>query len=416
MTVTPHVLLSAYQCSPTGGSVSHIGWQWYMRLAQRVPVTLITHIRNREALLKAGAPFANSELVFIDTEWFADPVYRFSLKLFPNTEYPVSLFSSADFYLYDGTAVKQLKKRQQAPWNIIHSVTPVSPQSVTRLHQLHHPLILGPWNGGLKIPLAFPKVVLQDLNWLYPIRYLGRLLDYLWHSSQHARVILTATQATYQSVPKRYRDRCRFMLENGVDLELFTPTPWPMPPSKTQPLKLVFVGRLLAFKGVNMLLEAVSRYQGPIQLTIVGAGPLKARWQALAMQLKIEQCIQWYGFASATHVAEQLAAAHVLCLPSVRESGGAILLEAMACARPVIAVQYGGPAELVDEHIGYLIPPHGPAAVVDALVHCFYDLVEQPHQWRQRGETGRKRAEHLYGWDHKINQALQLYQELLHQP
>lgn len=416
MTVTPRVLLSAYQCNPTGGSVSYIGWQWYTRLVQRLPVTLITHIRNYQALLAAGAPFAHSDIVFIDTEWFAGPIYRLTSKLFPNTEYPVSLFSSVDFYLYDGLATKQLKKRQQQGerWDIIHSVTPVSPQVVTRLHRLNYPLILGPWNGGLKAPLAFPKVVIQDLNWLYPLRNLGRLLDGVWHSSQHAQVILTATQATYHNIPKRYRNRCRFMLENGVDLDVFTPTPWPPPPSKTTPLKLLFVGRLVAFKGVDILLEAISRYQGPIHLTLIGEGPLKAHWQALALRLKIEGFIHWYGQASARQVAEQLAAAHVLCLPSVRESGGAVLLEAMACARPTIAVQYGGPAELVDETIGYLIPAHGPAAAIDALVNCFYDIITHPHHWHQRGEAGRKRAEQLYSWDNKINQALQLYQEVLH--
>ena len=49
-TQEPRLLLSAYQCGPGMGSVSQIGWHWYSRLAQRLPVTLLTHIRNRAAL------------------------------------------------------------------------------------------------------------------------------------------------------------------------------------------------------------------------------------------------------------------------------------------------------------------------------------------------------------------------------
>src|SRR5579863_8566640 len=81
------VLMSAYQCAPGMGSVSQIGWEWYSRMAVRVPLTLVTHIRNRPALEAAGAPLHNSEIVYIDTEWFAGPVYRVASRLFPKSQH-----------------------------------------------------------------------------------------------------------------------------------------------------------------------------------------------------------------------------------------------------------------------------------------------------------------------------------------
>src|SRR6185503_9918067 len=87
----PRVLLAAYQCGPGMGSVSQIGWEWYSRLSRRVAVTLITHIRNREALEAAGAPFNDSEIIYIDTEWFAGPLYRLAKKIFPASEHSVFL-------------------------------------------------------------------------------------------------------------------------------------------------------------------------------------------------------------------------------------------------------------------------------------------------------------------------------------
>ncbi|RKZ44738.1 MAG: glycosyltransferase family 4 protein [Gammaproteobacteria bacterium] len=415
----PHVLLSAYDCAPNKGSVSKIGWQWYFRLVQRTQVTLITHIRNREDLIEVGAPLANSKIIFIDTEWFAKPLYHLANKLFPVSEHARTLFMSPDFYLYDWLAVRQLKaqlKTGNAPWDIIHAVTPVSPIAATRLHVLKRPVVLGPWNGGLKNPPEFPEIMRENSAWLYPIRYFGYLIDFLVGSTRHASAILTATKATRKSIPTRYHSRCRFMLENGIDLELFTPAPWPLPPSRTQPLHIIFIGRFQPFKGLPMLFEAIARLkdQLPIKLTIIGEGSLWEKWENQTKKLQINHLINWYGPASHTQIVEQLHAAHVLCLPSVRESGGGVLLEAMACARPVLTIQYGGPAEIVDDSVGCTIPPKGGAsAVTTALVNCLSDIFQHPALWRQRGLVGRQRAEHLYGWEVKINEVLALYQELL---
>ncbi len=415
---SPRVLLSAYHCAPELGSVSQIGWEWYWRLAKRLPVTLITHVRNHKHLIKFNTPLPQSEIIYIDTEWFAEPVFNFMSKLFPNTEYPVSLFSSIDFYLYDWLAVKALKQRQQQGdhWDIIHQVTPVSPKSATRLHHLQRPVVLGPWNGGLTVPLAFPEVILQDLNWLYPLRYLGNLIDWIWQSTPQAAMILTATQATLQSIPKRFHSRCHPFLENGVNLDLFTQASWPPAPSPTEPLRIVFVGRFLAFKGIPMLLKAIAEVHQiyPIQLIMVGSGPREHEWKKLAQQLQLSNIITWYGQATLAEVVTQLHQAHVLCLPSVRESGGAVLLEAMACARPVIAIQYGGPAEIVDDQVGCIISPQGGTkAVITALTHCLTDIFEHPDHWRQRGEEGRRRALNLYSWEKKIDNMLILYQQLI---
>ncbi len=415
------VLLSAYQCAPRIEAVSQIGWQWYSRLAQRVPTTLVTHIRNRPDLLRVGAPLANSDIIFIDTEWLAKPLCDFAERLFPNSEHASSLLCSLDFYFYDWVAVRQLKARLKAgtQWDIIHAVTPVSPVAATRLHVLKRPLVLGPWNGGLKTPTEFPDIMKENSSWLYPIRHLGHLVDFVVGTTRQASAILTATTPTLESIPARYRSRCRYLLENGVDLDLFTPAPWPTPPSHTQPLHIVFVGRFQPFKGLPMLLEAIARLTDrlPVKLTVVGDGPLREKWENQAKRLHINHLITWYGSAPPVQVVAQMQAAHVLCLPSVRESGGAVLLEAMACARPVLTIKYGGPAEVVDESVGYAIEPEGGSpAVIAALVESLHDIALRPDVWRRRGEVGRQRAEQLYGWEAKIEQALALYQELLKTP
>ena len=107
------VLLSAYHCAPGLGSVSQIGWEWYSRLARCVRVTLVAHSRNRAALERAGAPLADSDIVFVDTEWFGGPLFRLARKLFPRSQHAVSLLSSLDYFVWDRQAVRRLRTLQK---------------------------------------------------------------------------------------------------------------------------------------------------------------------------------------------------------------------------------------------------------------------------------------------------------------
>jgi glycosyltransferase involved in cell wall biosynthesis len=319
--------------------------------------------------------------------------------------------------VYDREVIKQLKN-QANNWDIIHAPTPVSPYAATRLYKLGLPVVVGPWNGGISAPKKFPEIMKQDSMWLYPLRYLGKLTNWLLGGTHHASKILVANQTTMNTVPKAHQAKCEILLENAVDLDLFASATYPAFPStkkaQSNPLKLVYVGRLVPFKGVSMLLEAIAQVKDklPIQLTVIGDGPLANDWQLLASNLGISEQIDWFGMADVDDIVDKLHAAHAFCLPSVRESGGAVLLEAMSCARPVIAIAFGGPAEIVDKEVGHAIPAEGKDVVITELVNTFYNIFKYPETWQRRGEVGRQRAEQYYGWHNKINHAIQIYQDL----
>jgi glycosyltransferase involved in cell wall biosynthesis len=411
--------MSAYQCGPGMGSVSQIGWEWYSGIAKRLPVTLLTHTRNREALEAQGAPLPGSEILYIDTEWFAGPLYRLASRLFPTSQHAVFLLSSLDFYVYDRVALKQVKQRlrsDKAPaWDLIHCPTPVSPSATTILHRTGLPTVLGPLNGGLKSPTTFPEFMKQDAAWLYPIRNIGRVLDGIMGTTRNASRILVATRATRDWYPDRYRSKCVSMLENAVDLERFPAYPWPGPPGPNRPLQVLFVGRLVPFKAIPLLLRAMHqlRDQLPVRLTIVGDGPMREPWAREAGELGLSEMVDFAGHQPLAEVHRFLEGAHCFCLPSVRESGGAVLLEAMASARPVIAVDYGGPSEIVDDQVGRKVAATGNADAIAGIRAALLGLAENPEEWRQRGVAGRARVEARYTWDAKMDAAAELYKEVL---
>jgi len=410
-----HVLLSAYQCGAGMGSVSQIGWEWYQRLSKVCQITLLTHIRNRAALEAGGVPLEDSTVIYIDTEWFAGPLYRFASRCFPHSEHPRFLIASLDFFVYDWLAVRQARQllKNGQTWDIVHEVTPVSPMAATRLHTLGIPLVLGPWNGALASPTTFPEIMKAESKWLYPVRNFGRVIDFLVGSTHNAAMILTATRSTLAGIPACYRTKCRFLLENGVNLDWFKAEPWPPVPSDSYPLRIVFVGRLLPFKGVAMLLEALKTLDFPVQLTVVGEGPERRALESMTAEFGIAEKVQFTCNLPLQDVAKIIQLAHVFCLPSVRESGGAVLLEAMAVGRPVIAVDFGGPAEIVDDGVGVKLPATGKTDVVQSLITQLKSVRQEPELWIARGQEGRRRVENNYSWDAKIASAITFYHELL---
>lgn len=412
------LLLVAYQCGPEMGSVSQIGWEWYVRLCRDQAVTLVTHVRNRAALTTAGAPLGDNDIIYIDTEWFAGPLYRLARRVFPNSEHSVFLVSSLDYFAFDFAAYRQLHRRKLAgeSWSVLHRVTPVTLAAPTWLGRLGLPTVVGPLNSGLSTPRGFGAILKQEAIGMSKARVLGRLIDAVLGSTRRIACILTASRSTHDAVAPHHRHRCRMMIENGVDLARFTATPWPAPPDDAHPLRVLFTGRLVPVKGLDMLLHAIARLRAhgaAVELDVVGDGPMRTPWQALAAQLGLGDAARFHGAEPLNAVALHMRACHVFCLPSVRESGGAVLLEAMASARPVIALDFGGPGEIVTPAVGALLPMHDPAQVVCALAQTLEDILRDPDGWRQRGLAGRREAEARYSWPAKIAAAQAMYRELL---
>ncbi|MBK8251907.1 MAG: glycosyltransferase family 4 protein [Polyangiaceae bacterium] len=166
------------------------------------------------------------------------------------------------------------------------------------------------------------------------------------------------------------------VVRNGVDGELFsirdrdeTRRRLGLPVDR----KLaIFVGNLLAVKGVDVLVEAAALLQKksnlPISVVMVGGGPLADQLKARAQALGISEKVHFTGRVLPTEVPAYMNAADVFCLPSREEGCPNVVLEALASGKPVVASRVGGIPELVDERNGILAPPEDPNALADALI------------------------------------------------
>ena len=144
------------------------------------------------------------------------------------------------------------------------------------------------------------------------------------------------------------------VVDSGVDLERFTVEPAP-----NGKVRFVCIGSLIERKNVVRLADAFEQL-GEGTLTFVGEGPLRPRLEGRAG-------IELTGALPYDEIPARVAAAHVVCQPSLIEPFGQALLEAMACGRSVVATRIGGPPEFVPPEAGVLVDPVDEAALAAAL-------------------------------------------------
>lgn len=164
------------------------------------------------------------------------------------------------------------------------------------------------------------------------------------------------------------------IVTNGVDGALFCPRP--RGPARAElglapdGRLVVYVGRLEQSKGVIDLLEAFARVapaHPDLRLALVGDGA--AREQCRALADRIGPRVVLAGARPLAEVPRWMAAADVLTLPSWNEGTPNVILEGLACGRPVVATHVGGiPDLIVSPELGVLVPPKSPDALAEALV------------------------------------------------
>jgi glycosyltransferase involved in cell wall biosynthesis len=179
---------------------------------------------------------------------------------------------------------------------------------------------------------------------------------------------------------------------------------------------LLFVGaldRAHYFKGIAVLLQALSRISDPgVRLLVVGDGDLRAEYQRLAVELGLQARISFCGRVPDADLPAHYAACDLLVLPSTTmgEAFGVVLLEAMACAKPVIASNLPGVRTVVsDGQDGLLVEP-GDVRDLAAKLRLLLD--DAPRR-KEMGARGRAKVETRYAWHRVIPQLVKLYEQVL---
>jgi glycosyltransferase involved in cell wall biosynthesis len=413
------VLLIAEACNPTWTSVPLVGYNFARALAARpdLRVTLVSQVRNRPALL--ADPIAQlARLHFIDNEWVAAPLYRLATRIRGGQALAYTIDTAMawpSYMIFEKQLFHQLGRRLRlGEFDLIHRVTPLTPTQGSPLAALTAvPMLMGPLNGGLPWPKEFPELRRREREWLVPLRNFYRALPYYRSTYQHLAGVIAGSRHTATEIPPYFHGRRFYLPENGVDPERFhLATAWPEPQGR---FRFLFVGRLVPYKGADLVLEAMGRSPAlkACEFVIAGDGPERSRLEALVKQYGLENSVQLLGHVDQKRLSQEFGRSQVFAFPSLREFGGGVALEALASGLPAIIVDYGGPAELVTPECGILLPLRPREELVESLRRAMEALAGDPDRCRALGATACRRVREEFTWSTKAARIVDFYHQIL---
>jgi len=196
----------------------------------------------------------------------------------------------------------------------------------------------------------------------------------------------------------------------GVDTEHFKP---PKNRFQKKNCEILFAGYLYKLKGVEYLVKAIqiaAKERKDVKLRIVGNGPDKLYLMKLTEALKIKDKVIFEGLVPHNEMPHYYQRCDIFCFPTLGEPFGKAIIEAMACAKPVIASNIGGPAEIIqNKKNGLLVPPAQPKILATKI----HELLDDEKRTKKMGTHARKTVMEEYCWE-KISETYHsLYKNLM---
>jgi glycosyltransferase involved in cell wall biosynthesis len=415
----PRVLVIAEAANPEWTSVPLVGWKLVRALSETADVHFVTHLRNRDAIVRQGM-IEGRDFTPIDNEAFTGRFSRLAVLLGGRSGKgwtTRTAMSSLAYYSFEIEVWRQFSGRLAAgEFDIVHRVTPLSPTSPSilakRLTKLGVPFIIGPLNGGIPWPKNFRNVQYAEREWLSHFRWLFKILPGYRSTRKYSSAIIAGSEYTCAEMPKWSYGRCVYIPENAVDVSsIIRRTHYRM----HSPFSVGFVGRLVPYKGADVLIEAASGFlkANQLKLHIVGDGPQKKSLDELVARLGVGANVEFHGWLPHVQAQQILGMCDVLALPSIREFGGGVIVEAMAQGVPAIVADYGGPSELVDESSGIKVPFVDRESLVRGFERAIHEILEKPEMLEVLGSAAQHKVVATLTWEAKAKQILEVYAAVL---
>lgn len=184
------------------------------------------------------------------------------------------------------------------------------------------------------------------------------------------------------------------------------------PGGKRETGRILFVGRLNAQKGIEMLLRALSLTRSGAALDVIGDGADEPRLRELAAELGVADRVRWIGALPQPKLTEYYRSATALVVPSVNEGLGLVAVEAQLCETPVIAFDSGGLSDVVqNDRTGILVSE----ITAGALAAAIDSLLARPDRGANLGAAGRLHALATFAPESVARRYAQLYRSVARQ-
>ena len=396
----PKVLVSAYACHPRPAAAHFpgeaiLGWSLAREIARFADLHLITWAFNRDGV---EGSLQSDEGRPATVHYVALPprIHR-ALR---DRHYGMRF----DYFLWQrqaGRFARRLFERE--PFDLFHQITFSNDWMPSFIAPaLPIPFIWGPIGGGQKVPGGLMGTLARRERRQERSR---TFLQNVWRATparrrcaRKASAILVCNKET-RDVLSPWAEKIIGFPVNGVRREDI-PSRIPDLPVRGG-FRLLYVGRFDAIKGLPLAFDAlrILREIAPATtLELVGEGPERPRLEALASRLGIADRIVWTPWSTRPEVFRKMRESDVFLFPSLRDGGGAVVVEAMASGLPVICLDVGGPGFHVRDPWGIKVAPGRPDAVAADLAGAIGRCRCDPGLRDRMGRAARERASSFYEW------------------
>ena len=306
---------------------------------------------------------------FIETELSLRPRPRLHfvfLEIPLSRHIPYVRFAVYAEYILWQLAVFPLALRLHRKWkfDVVQHLTTGTFRYPSWLGFLGIPFVFGPVGGGERAPMrlyqGLPLIERLKERLRTAVMFSGFLDPFLRIALSKADVYVAKTKQSMEVVPASVRRKALVRLEIGANPEEIVLKPRVRVAG--EPLRALMVCRLIGWKGIHFAIDAARQLcsQGvKVEIEVCGAGGLLSWLQGEVERHGIEENFRFLGAVSRNKVKEKYRHADLLLFPSLHDSSGNAVIEALGFGLPVICLDLGGPAEIVTEGCGIVIPTCG---------------------------------------------------------
>ena len=404
------VLISAYACEPNKGSEPEVGWQWALQMARFHDVTVLTRANNRPGIEHALESLRSRQPV---PQFVYHDLGPFLMK-FKRHSRTIKLY----YLLWQKSARELIQRLHDLHhYDLMHHVTFAGFRYPSAIWGHGVPCIWGAVGGVESVPVRL-------LPWRHPVSLAHEALRNINNVLQTAshRVLPSRARATtviLASTPEMQRAFAKF----GFAAELM-----PTIGLKTQelphrprlvsdgPLELLFVGNIITLKGIDLALDALKVSGTDATFTLVGSGNYLPAVKKRVEKLGLGNRVSFAGRLPREQVLRIYPQHDVFVFPSLHDTGGYAVIEAMFNELPVICLDCGGPAVAVRAGCGIKLPIGSRTTLITELAAAIRHYDRDRSAILADGKTAREMVLNFYDWDKKGEQMNERYLAAVSKP
>lgn len=342
------ILLSAYACEPYKGSEPGVGWHWAMELSQRdCFVHVITRLNNQMVInhyFQSKPKPKNLTFHYVDVpKW---------ISWWKKGGFGIHFY----YFLWQVLAILYIKSTN-INFDVIHHLTFGGLRLPSFMGCLNGLFIYGPVGGGERAPFhlrssyTFKGKILDFCRDL--ANYTSRFDPFMHLTYSSADKIYLKSPDSKWVIPKKYHSKISVSLEIGCDIKYLNCSRKP-----DNFYRVLFVGRFIYWKGIYIVLDTIKKLKlhKDIKFTFVGSGPDASNLKNYIRFNCLDnvEVINWVD----QHKLKEIYSAHDLFFfPSLHDSSGNVILEAMTYSLPILALDLGGPGYILRDTCNTLIDP-----------------------------------------------------------